>query len=233
MTGVSASIICMDPLNMETHAREMGLIGVDQLHVDIMDGHYVPRIGIYPEIVHRLSDVTDLPLDIHLMVDDPEFVIGELKGARIRNVSVHAEHCGENILRVVDRIHAIDAAATLAFNLSVDTGRFRRVFNSGEIEGVLFMGIHPGVLKQDHRPQSVVAECRRLIGDLPESFEPCMVQCDGGVNFQSIPDLIGAGVNDLVCGTSTLYAGVDFKSDFEQQSLALRQNITKIRQVVG
>ena len=174
MAIVSASIICMDPLNIETHAREMSRIGVDQLHVDIMDGHYVPRMGIYPEIVHRLSDITELPLDIHLMVDDPEFVIGELKGARIRNVSVHADHCGENILRVVDCIHAIDAMATLAFNLSVDTDRFRRVFNTGEIEGVLFMGIHPGVLKQQHRPQSVVAECKQLIADLPAGFEPRM-----------------------------------------------------------
>ena len=70
--NIGASIICMDPLNMAEHIRLMEKLSVEFLHVDIMDGNYVPRLGIYPEIVERIAEISDLKLDVHLMVDDPE-----------------------------------------------------------------------------------------------------------------------------------------------------------------
>lgn len=218
---------------MAEHIRLMEKLSVEFLHVDIMDGNYVPRLGIYPEIVERIAEISDLKLDVHLMVDDPEMVIDALPDGKIENISIHPEKIHGNIVRVIDKIRSIGAKTSIAINLSLDTELYLRLFEDGEVDNIMFMGIHPGVLKQKHRPESVMGECRRFLQSLNGRHDPELVICDGGVNATTIPRLSEAGINTFVCGTSTLYKGVSFANDFETQKALIEQNVADVRTLMG
>lgn len=229
MVSIGSSIICMDHINFQTSIEHAELLGVDYLHVDIMDGRYVPRYGIYPEIMKRISDVTNLPMDVHLMVEDTEFAIKQIRDiSNIELISIHADQCPGNLLRMIDLIHDSGFKAGLVFNLSINFEPYIRLFQDEEIDSIMFMAIHPGVLSQIARPESVIRALKKwktstdYIGKLP------FIQCDGGVTFDSISGLVASGVNNLVCGSSTLYRGVDFSVSGETQFEIVKHNYHRI-----
>ena len=107
MNNFLVSLITMDHINFEQDVNLVDSLGVDGLHIDIMDGHFVPRLGIYPEIVKRVSDISSLPFDLHMMVEDIDFTIDQFKHIpNIEYIHFHVESCIGNELRVIDKIKA-------------------------------------------------------------------------------------------------------------------------------
>lgn len=214
-TTIGSSIICMDHINFEYHVELAEEISVDYLHVDVMDGTFVPRYGIYPEIVDSLSKITNMKMDLHLMVSNPDFALSQFKHIEnIEYVSIHLDRQNSNILPTLDFVRQIGKKAVLVIDLSTDIKHVAQFVNLELVDGLMFMGIHPGVLVQSHRPELVSNKIQylRALCDIDGLF----IQCDGGVNFDTIPNLKASGINNFVCGSSSLYKNVNFASDKDQ-----------------
>jgi len=232
MSTIGSSIICMDHINFERDVKICEQLGVDYLHLDVMDGNYVPRYGIYPEIVERMADICNIPMDLHLMVDDPLFAIKQFKNiTNIEVVSIHLDNNIKDLYRCFDQIRVIGKKPGLVINLSTDLYHVAQLLNANEIDSIMFMGIHPGVLVQQARPQSVINSIA-VLEQLTDSGLPSFVQCDGGVSFESLPKLLSAGINNFICGSSTLYKGVQMNTTSEQRFVQIKDNYDKIRDLL-
>jgi ribulose-phosphate 3-epimerase len=222
-TTIGASIICMDHLNFEWHTKLAECLEIDYLHLDIMDGHLVPRYGIYPEIVHSMASLTNLDMDLHLMVSDVEFALSQFQDIpNIKYVSIHLNEEDTKIGHRFDRIREYGKMPVLVVDQATSIYKVSDIVNCGLVDGIMFMGIHPGVLKQTARPELVVAKLNKLheLCDLSGLF----IQCDGGVNFETIPSLKKAGVNNFICGSSSLYKGCNLASSLDEKSKVITQN---------
>ena len=233
MNTLGSSIICMDHLNFERDVQHAEEIGIDFLHLDVMDGNFVPRYGVYPEIAMRMAEITQMSMDLHLMVSDPEFAIDQFASVKnIEFISVHIEYNEPNILRIVDKIKNKDKKAGLVLNLNTEIRVLEKLLKYSEIDSVMFMGIHPGVLEQNARPHFVIEKAAELQTLCAEHGKLEMVQCDGGVNFSTIPKLKEVGVNNFVCGSSTLYKGVVPGKKWKENRLIIENNYKKLRELL-
>ena len=233
MATIGSSIICMDHINFEADVRICEQLGVDYLHLDVMDGQYVPRYGIYPEIVERIADVSKLPMDLHLMVSDPSFAIKQFSNIKnIEYISIHLDQNEKDLYKLFDQIRDVGKKPGLVVNQSSSLDHVAQILNAQVCDSLMFMGIHPGVLVQKAKPEHVVNSVRQ-IKFLADSNLPSFIQCDGGVSFDSIPTLSSAGVNNFICGSSTLYKDVKSNLDFEERQFAITENYGKIRNLLG
>lgn len=234
---IGTSVICMDHINFADHVRMAVDVGVDYLHLDIMDGHFVPRYGLYPEIVKRILELeSGLSLDLHLMVSDPEFALGQFAPylPEIDYVNFHYEAAAANVFRVFDKIRELGSLPGLAMNLSTDPSTIYQIMTTGEVESVCVMGIHPGVLKQTARPHAAITRMSEISCLLPR-HKPTFRQVDGGVQLNNtIRQLYVEGTNNFVCGTSTLYKGIDVsRMTMLQQADKMKENLTKMRSLIA
>ena len=234
MINLGASVVTMDHLNLQHEIEILNEIGgVDYLHIDMMDGHFVPRYGIYPEIVNRISDDFDFNLDVHLMVSDVEFALSQLSDvSNIETVSFHYETNGGRIFKIVDAINKMGAKPILVIDLSTSIQAISELIDSNELSGILFMGIHPGVLKQVHRPENVIRRLK-LLKEYCELNEDFIVQIDGGFNFETAKALAETGVNSFVGGTSSIYSGVKANDKKTERIDKIKTNVKTIRDKIG
>lgn len=229
-----SSIICMDHINFERDVKLVEDLGIDFLHLDVMDGDFVPRYGIYPEIVRRMATITETKMDLHLMVNEPEFAIEQFSGIdNIEYISVHIEKNEANILRIIDKIRGLGKKAGIVLNLFTPVRVLEDLVRLGEIDSVMFMGIHPGVLLQQHRATTVVSKARELLNLCNDFGNLDMIQCDGGVSFKTIPSLKESGIDNFVCGSSTLYQGVDLKGPWEANVSKIQANFKSMKELVS
>jgi ribulose-phosphate 3-epimerase len=232
MSLLGASIITMDHLNFYNEIDLLRQCGkVDYLHIDIMDGNFVPRYGIYPEIVMEISNRFEFSLDVHLMVDNVEFAISELQN--IRNIDTISFHYASNegrIFRIIDAIKSIGAKPVIALDLSTSLVAIAELLQSNELSGLLFMGIHPGVLQQEHRPENVIRRLEKL--RCMHDLSGLIIQIDGAFNFETASRLREAGVNSFVGGSSSIYSGIKPIQNRNDRKKNLNANIQKIREII-
>lgn len=234
MSKLGASIITMDHLNMFQEIELLKDIGgIDYLHIDMMDGHFVPRYGIYPEIIQEISNRFDFELDVHLMVDDVEFAIGQISGtANIDTISFHYATNEGRIFKLIDAIKSLGAKPVLALDLSTSLSAVSEIIDSDELHGLLFMGIHPGVLKQEHRPSNVISRLNRL-AEICNLSSDLILQIDGGFNFATAHKLKDVGINSFVGGSSSIYHSTGPLSEISSRRYTIEKNISKIRSLIG
>lgn len=233
MKKLGASIITMNHLNFAEDIEILQLSDqIDYLHIDIMDGSFVPRYGIYPEIMEGIAKISDIPMDVHLMVDDVEFSLGQF--GYIENIETISFHYFTNegrIFKLVDQIRNINATPIVAIDLSTPLECVAEIVNSGEIGGVLFMGIHPGVLKQNHRPENIIKRLpkfREMIS-VPDDF---IFQIDGAFNFDTAKMLSSAGINSFVGGSSSIFKNINNDQEKMLRKEKIFSNIKKTKNLI-
>jgi len=234
MSTIFASLITMDHINLEKNVVFLESIGIDALHVDVMDGHFVPRYGIYPEIIQRISQVSNIPLDLDLLVDDPFFALDQFSNkGKIEYVRFHVESVIGNELRIIDKIHEMGAKAIASLNLSTSFSSIERLVKNDEIDGVMLMGIHPGVLIQEHRPKNILNDLDDLKNLLVNSKASKMIGLDGAVSFESVKSLFNAGINNFICGSSSIFKEVDFNNSEDEIFEKIKENLMKIKNLIS
>ena len=233
MKNFLVSLITMDHINIERDIKLVDELGVDGLHIDIMDGHFVPRYGIYPEISERISKISSLPLDLHMMVDDVEFCINQFKNTlNISYVHFHAEACFGNEMRVIDKIRSINAKPVICINLATSFSVLDRLISNNEIDGVMLMGIHPGVLEQDARPKNILNDLKELKKIISGTNAESFIALDGAVSMDTIKPMMKAGINHFVGGTSSIYKNVNRSDDWKIQEQKIKENWKEIKKLL-
>jgi ribulose-phosphate 3-epimerase len=203
---IASSMMCVDPLNFETAVRRVEALGVDLLHLDVMDGRFVPNMPLGLGILESLFKRTHLPLDVHLMVEDNDFFIERLKNSRVQQISVHVESCSQ-LDRTLVQIRKMEAKAGVALNPATPLHQLDFILE--RIDYVLLMTVNPGFAGQKLTPGSIrkIADCREYLD--ARGYEKVPIQVDGNVSFENIPDMVAAGAQCLVAGTSSIFHSGD------------------------
>lgn len=172
--------------------------GADWIHVDVMDGHFVPNITIGPLIVEASRRVTELPLDVHLMIEDPDRYLEAFVDVGADVVTVHTEAC-VHLHRTVQRIRELGARAGVALNPATSLESVREVLPYVDL--LLVMSVNPGFGGQSYIPTST-AKIQRARTMLDEIGSEAELQVDGGVDAQRAPEVAEAGVSVAVAGSA-------------------------------
>jgi len=203
---LSASILSADFGRLAEEVKAVEAAGADWIHVDVMDGHFVPNITIGPNMVKALSQVTRLPLDVHLMIEKPGRYLEDFVQAGAKWLGVHAEAC-VHLHRVIQRIKELGVKAAVAINPATPLCMIDQVLP--DVDMVLLMTVNPGFGGQKFIPNVLpkIRQCRRMIDDAGLST---LLQVDGGVKPGIVGELAEAGVDVFVAGSAV------FSGDYAQ-----------------
>ncbi len=195
---IAPSLLAADLLNIERDVLACQAAGADILHVDVMDGHFVPPITFGPAFVERLRSITTMPLDVHLMVTNPDHQVEQFAAAGAHWISVHAE-VTPHLHRTLNRIKSLGCKAGIVLNPATP---LEYAFEAaGDADFVLLMSVNPGYGGQAFIP-SFLGRCQRLRSWLnANGFARVEIEVDGGIKVENARQAIDAGANVLVSGS--------------------------------
>ena len=210
---IAPSILSADfaALGRDIAAVERG--GADLIHVDVMDGHFVPNITIGPPVVRALKRIATRPLDVHLMIEDPDRYIRDFADAGASMISVHVEVL-PHLHRTISFIKGLGIKAGAVLNPSTPVSSLEDV--ARDLDVVLVMSVNPGFGAQSVIPHSL-DKVRRLKTLLTATGSPAHIEIDGGVDSSNVAEIVSAGATILVAGHAIFGS-----SDAEAATRALR-----------
>jgi ribulose-phosphate 3-epimerase len=197
MIKLSASILSADFGRLAEQVRSAEQAGVDWIHVDVMDGHFVPNITIGPAVTQAVSQITGLPLDVHLMISNPERYVEAFVEAGADWLGIHVE-ATVHLERLIQQIKEAGAKAAVTLNPATPLNCLEYVLP--EVDMVLLMTVNPGFSGQKFIP-AVLPKVRRLRQMIDAQGLDVLIQVDGGVQVDTIRDLVAAGADVLVSGS--------------------------------
>jgi ribulose-phosphate 3-epimerase len=217
---IAPSILSADFGRLAEEIRAVEAAGADWIHVDVMDGRFVPNITIGPLVVEAVRKVTRLPIDAHLMIVEPERYVEAFAKAGADVVSVHAE-VSPHLHRTLQAIRAAGARPAVALNPS--TGLEAIEYVLPDCEMVLLMTVNPGFGGQKYI-QACTEKVRRLRAMADARSQPLEIQVDGGVKADTVGPVAAAGANVLVAGTAVFGA-----KDYRQAIAEIRAGAERAR----
>ena len=200
---VSPSILASDFSKLGDEVAALAKAGADYIHVDVMDGHFVPNISMGPSIVKSVRGKTSIPFDVHLMIDPIEPYIDDFIKAGADIISIHPE-ANDNIEKCIDKIKSNNVKAGLAIN--PDTNWEVVIPFLDKLDIIVVMSVHPGFGGQKFIP-SALEKLKFLRKKIDETHPHIELEIDGGVNFDNIDSILKAGANVIVAGTTTFTGG--------------------------
>jgi len=214
---IAPSILSADfaALGAAIAAAERG--GADLIHVDVMDGHFVPNITIGPAVVKSIRRVAKVPLDVHLMIEDPDRYIEAFADAGAAMISVHVEVL-PHLHRTIHALRALGVKAGVVLNPSTPVAAIGEI--AGDVDYVLVMSVNPGFGGQTFIPrsESKVREVRALLDDVGNAAP---VEIDGGVDRHNIARVVAAGARMIVAGSAIFHAADPEAATRELKAAAL------------
>lgn len=207
-TIIAPSILSADFANLERDIKKIDEAGAEWVHVDVMDGHFVPNITIGAPVVKALRKITNLILDVHLMIENPQKYIEDFAKAGSDYITVHYEATKENTHSVIEKIHSLGIKAGLSIKPKTKPEEIKEFLN--EVEMVLIMTVEPGFGGQSFMP-----DCAEKIKYIKENAkEDLIIEVDGGINEKTGKICTNYGANALVAG-SYVYGSNNIKQAIE------------------
>jgi ribulose-phosphate 3-epimerase len=200
---IAPSILSADFGQLADQVRLLEQGGADSLHLDIMDGHFVPNLTFGPPVVAALRKTTGLPFDAHLMVDHPDYLLEAFAAAGSDSITVHAETC-PHLYRTVEAVKALGLKAGVALNPATPLSAVEYVLD--QVDLVLLMTVSPGWGGQEFIA-GMYDKIRTLRGILDASDRQPDLQVDGGINKANVKAVATAGANHLVIGSALFGSG--------------------------
>lgn len=214
MKLIAPSILSADFTRLKEEIQAVEAAGADWIHADIMDGHFVPNLTFGPMVVEAVRRATGLPIDVHLMISEPDRYISDFAKAGATCISVHAETC-THLNRTVQLIRDSGARPGVVLNPATPVEALRWILEY--LDFVLVMSVNPGFGGQRFIPNSI-ARITLLRTMISERGLSTLIEVDGGVNPQTIADIAAAGADVFVAGSAIFNS-----PDYRQTIHALRQ----------
>ena len=218
MKLIAPSILSADFSRLGEEIKAVQAAGADWIHADVMDGHFVPNITIGPLIVEAVRRVTSLPIDVHLMIENPDNYIPAFAQAGASSISVQIETC-VHLNRTVDLIQENGARPGVVLNPATPLETLRWIIEY--VDYVLIMSVNPGFGGQAFIPNSLnrIRALRKLIQDRGLS---ALIEVDGGVNEKTIAEISAAGADVFVAG-SAIFGSPDYKKSIQRLRKKINQ----------
>lgn len=213
---IAPSILSANFLKLEDDIHRVTQAGADLLHIDVMDGHFVPNLTFGPMIVQQIAKISTLPLDIHLMVDRVQFFLELFVPIKPRFLGFHLES-EAHIHRWISFIRSKEISPSLALNPHTSVHELRYILP--DLDMVLLMSVNPGFGGQKFIPHTL--EKIKILKDIRDEFAPhCLIEVDGGVNQLNAPMLQRAGCDILVAGSYIFNS-----NDYTQAIASLKEGV--------
>ena len=207
MKKLAPSILSADFSRLGEEIKAVEEAGADYIHIDVMDGHFVPNITVGPLIVETAKAVTTLPLDVHLMISDPDRYVQDFIKAGSDLLSVHVETC-PHLQRTLTYIRELGGRAAAVINPSTPISTLEYVMD--DLDMVLLMTVNPGFGGQKFIP-TMLPKIKKMRALIDEKKLPIELEVDGGVNLENVSQISQAGADVVVAG-SAVYKSADCRA---------------------
>lgn len=207
---IAPSILSADLLKLEQQVSQVIRNGADMIHVDVMDGHFVPNLTFGPNMVEALKKIVDIPLDVHLMIDNPDLYLEDYAKAGANILTVHQEAC-LHLHRTIQKIHQLGMKAGVSVNPATPVSLLSDIIE--EVDLVLIMSVNPGFGGQKFIRSSLekIAKVKTMAETAGRNI---MIEVDGGINPETAKLAVEKGANVLVAGNA-VFKQADFKVAME------------------
>lgn len=214
---LSASLVCADMLHLGDQVKKLEEAKIDYIHIDVMDGHFVPRFWLIPEIVKQVRSITSIPMDVHMMTNNPEPYIKSFVEAGVQIIAVHVED-NPNLHRTIKMIKDAWIQAGVVLNMATPLNTLDYVLD--DISLIMLMGINPWIVGHKIIPQlyKKIADLKEKLKDYPDM----LIEIDGWVTPESLPEMIKHGANMFVCWSSTIFRPTEM---VKEKTIELRAHV--------
>lgn len=202
MGKIAPSILSADFTRLGEEVKSVEQAGADYIHIDVMDGHFVPNITVGPMIVKAVRRVTQLPLDVHLMISNPDFFIQDFVQAGADMITIHAE-ASNHLHRFIQHISRAGARPAVSLNPATPLEMIEYILE--DLGMVLLMTVNPGFEAQEFIPE-VIPKIERLRETIDNRGLNIEIEVDGGIGLETINLVSSAGANVFVAGSAIFYS---------------------------
>jgi ribulose-phosphate 3-epimerase len=220
---LAPSILAADFAALGTAIAAVERGGADLIHIDVMDGHFVPNLTVGPPVVRSLRRVATVPLDVHLMIEEPDRYVEAFVEAGAAMVSVHVEVV-PHLQRTLSFIRSLGATAGAVLNPATPVGALSEV--AADVDFVLVMTVDPGFGGQAFLPRSE-SKIRRVRALLDEAGNPAPIEVDGGIDLETVGRVVSAGAEILVAGSAIFGAPDPEKAARELKAAAMASRVVR------